>query len=68
MEKINNRQELIEAFKDAIAVEETAKKEYNQDSKGFSDPKIKEVYNRIMTEEEKHIALLKSLIIMLENN
>ena len=65
MEKIISKEELIESLKDTLAIEVKARDEYKFDFNLFKNKKIKDTYNRIEIEEEKHISLLKDLISML---
>ncbi len=62
MEKITTKQELIESLKDTLAVEILAKEGYEQDIVTFKNFEITDTMKSIKKDEDKHIALLNSLI------
>jgi len=65
MEKISTRQQLIEQLKDTLAVEIGARDSYEQDTLTFKNFEIVDTIKKIKTDEDKHIAILESLIRLL---
>ena len=65
MEKITTKKGLIECLKDVRAVEYMARKNYIEDIANFSNSKIIKTITLTKNDEDKHLALLDSLITML---
>jgi rubrerythrin len=64
--EVTNRKELIELLLDIKAVEEMARKSYEQDIITFKNFIITETIEKIKKDEDRHIAMLESLIKMLK--
>lgn len=67
MEKITSKNELVERLKDVLAVETIARNNYKEDVEVFSDKKLITQINLIKRDEDKHLAILESLIKLLES-
>jgi hypothetical protein len=66
MKLITTRQELIESLKDVLAVETTARKNYESDIASFKNFEITNTISKIKMDEDTHINILNALIKMLE--
>lgn len=64
--EVTNRKELIELLLDIKAVEEMARKSYEQDVITFKNFIITDTIEKIKKDEDKHIEMLESLIQMLK--
>jgi rubrerythrin len=64
--EVTNRKELIELLLDIKAVEEMARKSYEQDIITFKNFIITDTIEKIKKDEDRHIAMLESLIKMLK--
>jgi rubrerythrin len=64
--EVTSRKELIELLLDIKAVEEMARKSYEQDIITFKNFIITETIEKIKKDEDRHIAMLESLIKMLK--
>lgn len=66
METLNTKEELIERVKDVLAVETNARDDYFRDYNSIKDEKIKSALLKIKNDEDKHVAILNSIIKILE--
>ena len=66
MEKLSTKKQLLEGLKDLLAVETLARKSYEKDIMTFNNFKIADTIEKIKIDEDRHINMLKEMIILLE--
>ena len=62
MEALKNKHDLLETIKDLRVLEINARDSYEQDTHIFKDSKITKTFKAIKKEEDKHIAILDTIL------
>jgi len=67
MDLLKNKHDLLETMKDLRVLEIKARDSYEQDTHLFKDKKIVKTFEQIRKEEVKHIAIIDTIIVILED-